>query len=99
MRLRNGADSQSPWPCCRPWPPRTPLPALYHTAYRPSFPENDGYYAISKGNCSLSACSDRRPDLDVDVEVLASVLFSSAGAGEIFDLPTSRYYMALMLDI
>lgn len=63
------------------------------------FSENDGYYTISKGNCSHSACSDRRPDLDVDVEVLASVLFSSAGAGEILDLPTSRPYMALMLDI
>lgn len=60
-------------------------------------PENDGTYHIANGKCSTEATA-ARPDIDVDVSTLSSILFSSDRTGKIFDLPTRRPLMALMLD-
>lgn len=62
------------------------------------FPENNGYYRLSDGRCTVGKESGRRPDIDVSVPVLTSILFSAEKTGDIFGLPTRRPYMALMLD-
>lgn len=38
-----------------------------------------------------------RPDLDVSIDVLTSILFSSEKIGDIFNLPTARPYLSLLL--
>lgn len=62
------------------------------------FEENSGYYIISDGKCRRSETAEGYVDLDVPVDVLTSILFSSEKTGEIFGLPTRRPYMAMMLD-
>lgn len=62
------------------------------------FPDNDGFYLVGGGKCCRALEAKRRPDLDVSVAVLTSVLCSSARTGDIFGLPARRPYMALMLD-
>ena len=62
------------------------------------FGDNSGIYRISGGRCAKTDDTRRRPDLDVPVDVLTSILFSAERTGEIFSLPTRRPYMALMLD-
>lgn len=61
-------------------------------------PQNSGCYHLDGGTCTMTAGTDRRPDLDVDAEILATVLFSSAHIGDLLGIPASRPYMALMLD-
>lgn len=62
-------------------------------------PENSGTYTLADGACTYSAVRpDRRADLNVDPATLAAILFSHPEAGAIFDLPTARPYMAMMLD-
>ncbi len=62
------------------------------------FPENAGVYRIADGACVRCDSFSGRPELDVPVSVLASILFSAEKTGDIFGLPTRRPYMALMLD-
>lgn len=62
------------------------------------FGDNSGIYRISGGRCAKTDDTRRRPDLDVPVDVLTSILFRAERTGEIFSLPTRRPYMALMLD-
>ena len=61
-------------------------------------PENTGVYTIRRGECTFEEWHEGKFDLDVTPAVLASILFSSNKAGEIFNIPTRRPYMALMLD-
>lgn len=61
-------------------------------------PDNNGFYTIAGGLCTYKATSEVRPDLEVTVSVLSSILFSSEKIGNIFLLPTRRPYIALMLD-
>lgn len=51
---------------------------------------------LHQGNCTDAP--GRRPTLDVDIQTLTAVLMSASPTGEIFDLPTRRPYMAMMLD-
>ncbi len=62
------------------------------------FPENAGFYRISGGTCERSSTSVSKPDLDVPVSVLTSILFSAEKTGDILGLPTRRPYMSLMLE-
>lgn len=68
--------------------------------YDPILRENCGTYILDKG----LACKEpyrytgTRLSLDVNIEVLARILFNTPSAGEIFGLPTMRPFMSLMLD-
>lgn len=61
-------------------------------------PANSGTFVLKNGRCERVSDTRRRPDLDVDIEVLCRILFSEQRIGEIFDLPTSRPFISLMLD-
>ncbi len=61
-------------------------------------PENDGTYVIADRRCTVENDYPRKPDLDITPSVLAAILFSSHKAGEIFNIPSRRPFMALMLD-
>ncbi len=61
-------------------------------------PENNGVYIIKDGRCTKTDTTLRRLTLDVTVNVLTRILFSSDRIGDIFDIPTSHPLMPLMLD-
>lgn len=63
----------------------------------PLIKENEGNYSISGGHCR-KVKDNRRPDIDVDIRTMSLILFSDKKIGSVFDLPTSRAFMALMLD-
>lgn len=61
--------------------------------------ENNGVFRIENGTV---ARMDGRHyakgvDLDVNIEVLTAILFSSEKIGDLFDLPTARLFASLML--
>lgn len=60
--------------------------------------QNNGYFIISKGECRHAESTTKRVTLDVSVENLTKILFSSSRIGSIFDLPTSHAVLPLMLD-
>ena len=64
----------------------------------PELPENTGVYTLRHGECTFEEWHEGKFDLDVTPAVLASILFSNHKAGEIFNIPTRRPYMTLMLD-
>ena len=59
---------------------------------------NSGIYTIGGGEVSLTPLAPGRYDLDIDIEVLAAILFSSHAIGSLIGLPARRPYMALMLE-
>lgn len=62
-------------------------------------PANDATFILDRGTCTRAdAASHPRPDLDVTVDVLARIIFSAPATGDIFNLPTARPYISLMLD-
>ena len=61
-------------------------------------PENNGYYSIKDGICTKASEKTKKVDLDVSVNVLAEILFSAPKIGNLFDLPTRRPFLSLMLD-
>lgn len=61
-------------------------------------PENSGIYKLKDGKCHKSSQKDEKLDLDVTVDVLTRILFSSESVGEVFGFPTDRPTMSLMLD-
>lgn len=63
----------------------------------PEIADNNGAFVIEKGTCTR-VDDVRNPDLDVDIEILALLLFCNEKTGKIFGLPTRRPYMSLMLD-
>ena len=61
-------------------------------------PENNGIYRIFKGKCRKIEQSSDKIDLDVSISVLSKILFSTSKIGELFELPTHRPFISLMLD-
>lgn len=62
-------------------------------------PQNNGCYTLTEGRCTFAPGQARRHcDLNVDTATLAAILFSHPEAGLIFNLPTRRPYIAMMLD-
>lgn len=59
--------------------------------------ENNGVYVLKSGKCEKVDMA-RHVDLEVSTNVLAKILFSSPKIGELFNLPTCRPFMSLMLD-
>ena len=73
----------------------------------PYIDNNNGVFQIEKGKCRYFALDEDlkskiagglKIDLDVRIDVLTSILFSSETTGRIFNLPTCRPSMSLMLD-
>lgn len=60
--------------------------------------ENNNTYIIDKGKCIVDNSGKHKPTLDVSVDVLTKILFSTPQIGNIFGLPTSRPTISLMLD-
>ena len=62
-------------------------------------PENNGVYVVKAGRCERKSDGERQKlDLDVSVSVLAEILFSTTKIGDLFNLPTRRPFISLMLD-
>lgn len=63
----------------------------------PLIPDNNRIFRLHEGRLSSV---DHAPhlDLDVSVEVLAAILFSTPRIGDVFSLPSVRPHMALMLE-
>lgn len=57
---------------------------------------NNGVFRLHAGHCVQLSDTPEHLDLDVDVSVLAKILFSAPGTGKIFSLPTMRPLMAMM---
>ncbi len=66
--------------------------------YDPLIDANTAVFSLADGKCTRSPWREGRFDLDVRVDTLTSILFSSEKIGDIFNLPTRRPYMALMLE-
>lgn len=62
--------------------------------------ENSGLYEIAGGECAKIDTTVAVPklDLEISIDTLAAILFGSHDMGEIFNIPSRRPYMALMLD-
>lgn len=58
---------------------------------------NNGLFAIGKGKVARVQSADK-VDLDVSIDVLSAILFSSGRIGDIFDLPTARPFVSMILD-
>lgn len=61
-------------------------------------PDNDRTFIVDSGNVSAVTRYDGHTDLDVTVQTLASILFSTPRVGDVFGLPAVRPFMALMLE-
>lgn len=60
---------------------------------------NNGTYRLRQGELiELAPESEVKPNLDLTVTTLGSLLFSSTPIGEIMGIPSSRPYLSLMLD-
>lgn len=53
-------------------------------------PSNNALFLINRGLVERVDDSSRRPDLDVSVETLCSILFSEPRIGDVFDIPSRR---------
>lgn len=58
--------------------------------------DNCAVYNIAHGRCEKSDTCDRRPNLEVSIETLTALLFSSEKIGEIFGLPTRRPFLSII---
>ena len=61
-------------------------------------PDNDKTFIVRNGNVSAVSHYDGHPELDITVQTLASILFSTPRVGEVFGLPAVRPFMSLMLE-
>lgn len=60
--------------------------------------ENNATFVLRKGECRRADRPVASLSLDVSVDVLARLLFSAPRIGDIFELPTCRPFISLMLD-
>ena len=64
----------------------------------PLIAANNAVFSLHAGECERVEHTLRRITLDVDVQVLTSIVMSAARIGDVFGLPTARPMMPLMLD-
>lgn len=68
----------------------------------PVIAENNNVFRVSNGEVIVEqidkTVGNQRFDLDVDIEVFTSIVFSSPEIGSIFNLPAARSFISLMLD-
>lgn len=60
--------------------------------------ENSHIFWLNKGELTVDDSRNDKIDLDVPIDVLTSIVFSSPRIGGIFGLKTQRPFMSLMLD-
>lgn len=60
--------------------------------------ENSGIYLLSDGICRRDDAYAGHIDLDTSPDILTAILLGSPAAGNIFNIPAGRPYMAMMLD-
>lgn len=63
----------------------------------PIISENNGLFRINRGKVSR-VNSAEKIDLEVSIDILTAILFSSERIGDIFDLPTARPFVSMILD-
>lgn len=66
--------------------------------YDAILPQNSHIYMIDRGEVTINDGFGGKIDLDVTQEVLLSILSSDKPIGEIFNLPTARPYISMMMD-
>ncbi|MCM1448876.1 MAG: GNAT family N-acetyltransferase [Clostridiales bacterium] len=66
--------------------------------YDPLIPENSHIYIIDSGEMIINDGFGGKIDLDVTPEILLSILCSDEPIGDIFELPTARPYISMMMD-
>ena len=66
--------------------------------YDPLLPQNSHIYIIDRGEVVVNDGFGGRIDLDVTPEILLSILCSDSPIGDIFNLPTARPYISMMMD-
>ena len=64
----------------------------------PILETNNAVFVVGKGSCRRAPDTMRRITLDVEIDVLAGILFSDSRTGEIFGIPSVRPFISLMLD-
>lgn len=64
----------------------------------PLIAENNHTYLIDRGEVKIDDSYKGRPDFDVSIEVMTSIVFSGAKIGDIINFPTARPTLSLMLD-
>lgn len=63
----------------------------------PIIAENNGLFQIDKGEVARIGSSEK-VDLEVSIDVLTAILFSTEKIGDIFNLPTARPFVSMLLD-
>ena len=58
----------------------------------------DSVYIVKGGKCTVDDAYKGRLDLDVPVDVLADIAFSSTEIGDVMRFPSVRPMISLMLD-
>lgn len=77
---------------------RYPKIKLAVRVYDSLLPVNNHIYVVDRGEVVVNDGFGGRLDLDVTQEVLLSILCSDPSMGDIFNLPTGRPYMSMMMD-
>lgn len=65
--------------------------------YDPLLEDNSHTYELEDGKCRINDDCRRKPDLDVTVDVLTRIVFSSPATGDIVGFPSERTHISLML--
>lgn len=66
--------------------------------YDPLLPQNNHIYIIDGGEAIINDGFGGKIELDVTQEILLSIICSDAPIGDIFNLPTARPYISMMMD-
>ncbi|MBD5315185.1 MAG: GNAT family N-acetyltransferase [Bacteroides sp.] len=61
-------------------------------------PQNNHTFTISDGRCMVDDTYRGKLDLDVNIDVLTDIIFSSPKIGDIIGFPSQRPHISLMLD-
>ncbi len=77
---------------------RYPKMKMVIKLYDSVLPQNNHIYVIDGGEATINDGFGGKIDLDVTQEVLLSILSSDTPIGEIFNMPTARPYISMMMD-
>lgn len=66
--------------------------------YDSLLPQNNHIYIIDRGEVVINDGFGGKIDLDVTQEILLAIMSSDKSIGDIFEMPTARPYMSMMMD-